>query len=54
MPPDPEKVLQSGGSPAKWVPGLGVATAPQKRGDVPWPPAKAPPTPFKNLQQGRK
>lgn len=53
MPEDPEDVLKQGGRPDKWSPGLGVGTAPQSRGRIDWPPAKAPPKPYRNLQQRR-
>jgi hypothetical protein len=54
MPISPEQQLKDGGRPEKWSPGLGVGTAPPNRGKIPWPPAKAPPTPFRNLSSGRK
>jgi hypothetical protein len=50
MPESPEEVLEQGGRPQGWVPGLGVGTAPAFRGKIPWPPAKAPPPPFRNLK----
>lgn len=54
MPESPEQVLEEGGRPQGWTPGLGVGTAPAFRGKIPWPDAKVPPTPFRNLQSGRK
>lgn len=53
MPVSPQQVLLSGGRPEKWQPGLGDGSAPCKTGVVPWPNAKAPPLPFKNLSNGR-
>lgn len=54
MPKGPEAVLEAGGTPQGWAPGLGVGTAPNKTGVIPWPPAKASPSPFRNLSNGRK
>src|SRR5689334_17103225 len=49
MPVSPAQELQEGGRPTKWSPGLGNGTAPVKTGVVPWPDAKLPPTPSRNL-----
>jgi len=54
MPVSPAQELQEGGRPTKWSPGLGNGTAPVKTGVVPWPDAKVPPSPFRNLSSGRK
>lgn len=54
MPESPAEVLEEGGRPDKWSPGIGVGTAPGARGKIPWPPAKQPPTPYRGLSSGRK
>lgn len=50
MPVSPADQLKNGGSPEKWSPGLGDGTAPVKTGSIPWPSAKVPPSPFRNLK----
>lgn len=54
LPKDPETVLQAGGTPQHWAPGLGVGTAPNKRGVIPFEPVQGRPSPFRNLSNGRK
>lgn len=54
MPPDPAEVLAEGGRPDGWAPFIGQSTARTFGNEVPWPPAAAPPAPFKGLATGRK